>query len=185
MKAQIISFHCVLSDQMGKVISSTFNHDVITHVEGPGNLLTGLAEGLQNLRTGEKRRIYLSAEQAYGFYDPDLVIEVPRKELSDGSLLEHGHQVVSQTADGNHKIYRVVQTHGDSVTLDANHPLAGQDLIFEIEATEARDATIAEIAPAEVWVTHGREEALVRWCSLAGIPAKPLHMVGYEENEGE
>jgi putative mRNA 3-end processing factor len=46
-------------------------------------------------------------------------------------------------------------------------------------------ATIAEIAPSEVWVTHGREEALVRWCSLAGIPAKPLHMVGYDENEDE
>jgi putative mRNA 3-end processing factor len=46
-------------------------------------------------------------------------------------------------------------------------------------------ATISEIAPQEVWVTHGREEALVRWCTLAGIAAKPLHMVGYEENGGE
>ena len=41
--------------------------------------------------------------------------------------------------------------------------------------------TIAEINPAEVWVTHGREEALVRWCALRGTPARPLHMVGYEE----
>ena len=44
-------------------------------------------------------------------------------------------------------------------------------------------ATITEIAPQEVWVTHGREEALVRWCSLAGIAAKPLHMVGYEDED--
>ena len=42
-------------------------------------------------------------------------------------------------------------------------------------------ATIREIAPREVWVTHGREEALVRWCELQGIPAKPLHLMGYEE----
>ncbi len=42
-------------------------------------------------------------------------------------------------------------------------------------------ATIAELGPREVWVTHGREEALVRWCELQGIPAKPLHMVGYED----
>jgi len=42
-------------------------------------------------------------------------------------------------------------------------------------------ATITEIAPAEVWVTHGREEALVRWCELAGVKARPLHMVGYED----
>jgi putative mRNA 3-end processing factor len=46
-------------------------------------------------------------------------------------------------------------------------------------------ATISELAPSEVWVTHGREEALVRWSSLAGIPAKPLHMVGYEDEAGE
>ena len=44
-------------------------------------------------------------------------------------------------------------------------------------------ATIREVEPREVWVTHGREEALVRWCGLAGIPAKPLHMVGYDEDE--
>ena len=44
--------------------------------------------------------------------------------------------------------------------------------------------TISEIAPAEVWVTHGREEALVRWCELSGIAARPLHLVGYED-EGD
>lgn len=44
--------------------------------------------------------------------------------------------------------------------------------------------TIRELAPSEVWVTHGREEALVRWCELAGIPARPLHLVGYED-EGD
>jgi putative mRNA 3-end processing factor len=46
-------------------------------------------------------------------------------------------------------------------------------------------ATIAELGPREVWVTHGREEALVRWCGLNGIPARPLHMVGYEDEAGE
>ncbi|MEP5515609.1 MAG: ligase-associated DNA damage response exonuclease [Bauldia litoralis] len=46
-------------------------------------------------------------------------------------------------------------------------------------------ATITELAPAEVWVTHGREEALVRWCELQGIAARPLHMVGYEDEAEE
>jgi putative mRNA 3-end processing factor len=56
-------------------------------------------------------------------------------------------------------------------------PLIISDHCDWAELTE----TIAEIAPAEVWVTHGREEALVRWCELAGIRARPLHMVGYED----
>jgi putative mRNA 3-end processing factor len=46
-------------------------------------------------------------------------------------------------------------------------------------------ATIAELAPAEVWVTHGREEALVRWCALRGLPARPLHLVGYEDEAAD
>jgi putative mRNA 3-end processing factor len=46
-------------------------------------------------------------------------------------------------------------------------------------------ATIRDIAPAEVWVTHGREEALVRWCALEGIPARPAALVGYEDEAAE
>ncbi len=56
MKAQIVSFHCVLSDPLGRIISSTFNHDVITQ-GGPIDFLHGLSEGLQNLRKGELRRL--------------------------------------------------------------------------------------------------------------------------------
>jgi putative mRNA 3-end processing factor len=46
-------------------------------------------------------------------------------------------------------------------------------------------ATIEQLGPSEVWVTHGREEALVRWCALRGLPARPLHLVGYEDDAGE
>ena len=54
-------------------------------------------------------------------------------------------------------------------------------VLFKGEDITKLTATITELAPQEVWVTHGREEALVRWCSLNGIPARPLHMVGYED----
>lgn len=147
MKAQIVSFHCVLKNNLGKVISSTFNHDVITQIEGAGGeLLSGLVTGLQNLKKGEKRSIQLSASQAYGFYDPGLVIQVSKKRLNRGESIFNGQQVVTESYEGEMKIFRVVQAMGKSVTLDGNHPLAGQDLVFDIEATEAREATIEEIA---------------------------------------
>ena len=145
MRAQIVSFHCVLRNQVGKLISSTFNHDVITQMDGQGDQLRGLIDGLQNLTKGEKRRICLAAHQAYGFYDPALVFETARSKLSQGSTLRPGQEVVSQLSSGESKVYRVIGTTRDSVTLDANHPLAGQDLIFEIETTDAREATLEEI----------------------------------------
>jgi FKBP-type peptidyl-prolyl cis-trans isomerase SlyD len=131
---------------VGKVLSSTFNNGVLTCSEGQSKLLLGLVKGLQNLKAGEKRKIALSAEQAYGFYDPDLVIKVSRKGIVQGETLQVGNQIITQANDGEFKVFRVVQASQRSVVLDGNHPLAGQDLVFEIEATDTRDATPEEIA---------------------------------------
>ena len=146
MKVQIVSFHCVLKDKIGKIISSTFNRDVITHIENPGQALRGLAETLQNLQKGDKKSLSLSAEEAYGLYDPKLVVEVPRKTLAHSSTLQIGHQVMSRAEDGDTQIFRVTKMDSNLITLDGNHPLAGQDLVFEIETIETRDATSDEIA---------------------------------------
>ncbi|HVK62232.1 MAG TPA: FKBP-type peptidyl-prolyl cis-trans isomerase, partial [Bdellovibrionales bacterium] len=68
MKIQVISFNCVLKNKYGKFISSTFAREVITHSSDPDLMLAGLAKGLENVRTGEKRQISLKAEDAYGLY---------------------------------------------------------------------------------------------------------------------
>jgi FKBP-type peptidyl-prolyl cis-trans isomerase SlyD len=146
MRAQIVSFHCVLTNRMGRIISSTFNQDVITQADGQRDVIKGLAEGLKNLTKGEKRRVELSADQAYGFYDTRLVLNVPRNQLHEGSGLGIGDEVTHPSWNGGPKVFRVIQTDRSTVTLDGNHPLAGQDLIFDIEATEARDATSEEVA---------------------------------------
>lgn len=148
MKAQIVSFHCVLRDNVGKVISSTFNQDVITQREGnpDGDLLQGLARGLENLKKGEKRQIFIPAKEAYGFYEPKLVMEVPRKNLNDGAFLQVGEQVTSFASNGKPEVFRVIEASELTLVLDGNHPLAGQDLRFDIETIEARDATREEIA---------------------------------------
>ena len=146
MKPQVVSFHCVLKNKFGKVLSSTFNNDVITQSGGDDSILVGLAEGLQNLVKGERRQIVLNAAEAYGFYDPAKVIECDREEVPRGKFLRKGDEVTMPHAkSGKLMNLRVVGIQGDHVTLDGNHPLAGQDLVFEIEATEARDCTDEEM----------------------------------------
>ncbi len=144
MQAQIISFHCILTDKVGKVISSTFNRDVIT--QGQGGFLKGLSEGLRNLKAGEKRRINLPAPDAYGFYDPSLAMEVSRRKFPDGNKLVIGDQVLVSAQGGEMKTYRVVQANTRMLNLDGNHPLAGHDLTFEVEGVQSRDATSEELA---------------------------------------
>jgi len=143
MSTQVISFKCLLKNKAGRFISSTVNRDVLTNVENKSSILSGLAKGLQDLKKGEKRTIRLSAEEAYGLYDPKKVILFPRRKLP--KQLQTGETISIAGKSGAIRSYQVIQFHDDMVSLDGNHPLAGQDLIFEIEAIDARDATRQEI----------------------------------------
>lgn len=146
MSIQIISFQCILKNKVGHILSTTINKDVINSPEGENSFLRGLVEGLQNLKKGEKRTIQLSAEQAYGFYDPNKVALFPRKKINKEQTLQIGETVVMLSKTGVARSYRVVEIYGDMIALDSNHPLAGQDLVFEVEILEAREATSQELS---------------------------------------
>ena len=145
MAMQVVSFRCTLKDILGRVISSTVNHNVVTFGFGKPQNLQALAEALQDLRKGEHRRICLRADQAYGFYDPSLVVVKKVSDLDMSEPVSLGDNVVYVTR-GQKRSYRVTKMERGVITLDANHPLAGQDLVFEIEAMEAREATTKEIS---------------------------------------
>jgi FKBP-type peptidyl-prolyl cis-trans isomerase SlyD len=144
MGAQIISFNCVVKNKVGLFISSSYNREVLTLSEmQPTGILSGLNKNLQNLKKGEKRSITVAAEEAYGLYDPQKVILFPRKKLPND--IKKGEMINIVGKSGVQRGYRILELHSDLVSLDGNHPLAGQDLIFEIETLEARDATQKEI----------------------------------------
>ncbi|OFZ17967.1 MAG: hypothetical protein A2X94_08735 [Bdellovibrionales bacterium GWB1_55_8] len=149
MKARIVSFHCVLKNKMGKVLSSTFNQDVITGGSNDSAPLKDLSKALQDLKKGEKRKVFLSAREAYGFYDQRLAIEMPRVRLDPKRALTVGMEVLVSEGSGSTKRYRIVGLTRDTLQLDGNHPLAGQDLEFEIEGVAARDATADEVLESD------------------------------------
>lgn len=148
---QIISFNCLLKNKVGQFISQTYNREVLTSTHDESAMLLGLSKGMQNLTKGEKRNISLSAEEAYGFYDPKKIILYPQNKLS--VKIRAGDPVSIMGKSGTVRAYRVLQLHDGMVSLDGNHPLAGQDLIFEIEALEVRDATRSEIDDAKNMVS--------------------------------
>lgn len=143
MSIQVISFNCLLKNKAGQFISSTFNRDVLNSLENPEAMLYGLAKGLQNLKKGERRSIALTASEAYGLYDPQKVIFFPKSKLPQHVRVGETISIVGKS--GTVRVYKVLHLHDDMVSLDGNHPLAGQDLVFEIEALAARAATADEI----------------------------------------
>lgn len=143
MSVQVISFNCLLKNKAGQVISSTFNRDVLNTDSAEGVALKGLAKGLQDLRKGERRSISLTAEEAYGFYDPKKVILFPKNKLPTNFKV--GGNVTIRSKTGKMRTYKILQLMDSFAYLDGNHPLAGQDLVFEIEALSVRDASPEEI----------------------------------------
>ncbi len=147
MDSQIISFNCILKNTAGHLISSTYNRDVLTAIDNDQAMLLGLSRGLLNLKKGEKRKISLSAAEAYGFYDLKKIILYPTKKLPKDLRVGQSISIVGKS--GSLRTYKIVQFHSDMVSLDGNHPLAGQDLIFEIEALDVRDATAEEVVASQ------------------------------------
>lgn len=148
MVAQIVSFHCVLKNNFGKIIGTTFNNEVLVANKKDDKILQGLVEGLKGIRTGEKRKVSLRAEQAYGFYDPQLIIERQLEDLDLPNAVRSGEMII-YSHNGRQQFFRVLSIHDDRITLDGNHPLAGQDLVFEIIATDAREATADDLDQTE------------------------------------
>lgn len=143
MSIQVVSFNCILKNKTGQIISTTYNNEVLTALNVESGLLNGLTLKMQNLVKGEKRSIELSAEEAYGFYDPKKIILFPRNKLPKNIRIGETIQIAGKS--GQIRSYKIIQIHGSMASLDANHPLAGQDLVFEIDVISARDASAKEI----------------------------------------
>lgn len=126
------------------------------YVHGYGMLVPGLEAALAGLRVGEQREVVVSAEQGYGEYDEDLVLEIDRSELPDPAAVKVGDEFVAESPDGDELAMSVVEVHEDLVVVDANHPLAGMTLRYQVKVRDLRPATDDEIerAAAELDTAH-------------------------------
>ena len=143
MKRQIIKFHYVLKDRFGKVIESTRSQGPVSLLTGSGQVVRGLEKELLKLNPAEKKTITVFAHEAYGYRDEDLVNPIPLTKLP--IKVHVGATLEVETQGSGKQIVTVIDKTISHVTLDGNHPLSGQDLIFEIELFENREATHEEI----------------------------------------
>jgi peptidylprolyl isomerase len=116
----------------GTVFGSSEGGEPLTFVIGDGTMLAAFDEAVRGMGVGERKMFTIPAEEAYGEYREDLVVVLGRDELDED--LEVGERVPLPNMTSGETIYfTVVEISDTEVTLDANHPLAGQDLTFEIE----------------------------------------------------
>ncbi|GAB3544418.1 FKBP-type peptidyl-prolyl cis-trans isomerase [Spirosoma fluminis] len=118
----------------GTVFDSSAGRTPLEFTVGSGQVIKGFDEGVEGMNPGEKKTINIPVDDAYGPANEEMVFTLNRSEIPDDIPLEMG-MTLNMHEDGNPRpIPVIVRDLSDtSVTLDANHPLAGQDLIFEVE----------------------------------------------------
>lgn len=125
-----------LSD--GQVFDSSLQREPLEVKLGEGQLIPGFEKGLVDMKVNEKKTFTISKEEAYGEVREDLFQQIPMESLPQEIKPEVGMGLVSKNPDGSEHQLRISKVEDDFIVVDANHPLAGQDLTFELELLEIK-----------------------------------------------
>ena len=131
-----VEIHVEVKLEDETLIYSTPNRDPLKFTVGEGKLIPGLEEAVIGMEIGEKKKIILSPEEAYGPHNKELVHIMERSGFPPEINLEVGKRLRVRTKDGKHIIVTIKDFTEDSIVLDENDPLAGKTLTFNIELVE-------------------------------------------------
>jgi FKBP-type peptidyl-prolyl cis-trans isomerase 2 len=131
-----------LSD--GQVFDSSEGKEPLEFTLGQGQIIPGFEKGVMDMKLNEKKTITIAKEEAYGEINDDLKQEVQKTELPEDITPKVGMGLVSKTPDGKETNLRVIEVKAETVVIDGNHPLAGEDLIFDVEVVGIKDTEITK-----------------------------------------
>lgn len=132
----VVHYTGKLSD--GQVFDSSINREPIEVKLGQGSLIPGFEKGLINMAPQEKKTIVIAKEEAYGEKRQELFQAVKKSDLPEDLEPKVNMSLMATNADGTEKQLRVAEVKEDEIIVDANHPLAGEDLTFELELVEIK-----------------------------------------------
>ena len=143
---KVVSIHYkVVDGDSDELIDSSEGGDPMIYLHGARNLIPGLEQALEGKQAGDSMEVTIEAADAYGERSEDRVHQVPREALAEVERIEPGVTVVANTEQGQVNLV-IVDANETEVTLDANHPLAGRRLRFDVSVEDVRDATEEEIS---------------------------------------
>jgi FKBP-type peptidyl-prolyl cis-trans isomerase SlyD len=149
---KVVSIHYKVADAANaEVIDSSAGGEPMTYLHGAQNIISGLEQALEGKAVGDELVVTVEPADAYGEYSEDRVQQVPVEAFAEMEKVEPG-MVVTAQAEGGQVNLVVTEVDETTVTVDANHPLAGKSLTFDVKVEAVRDASDEEIAHGHV---HG------------------------------
>ena len=152
MSTRVISFHYTLKDKAGSTLDSSQGSEPMAFLEGSGMIIPGLETALLLMSVGDKKNVSVVATDAYGEYDKSLVLDIPRAKFPSGEVAVGDQFRANSDEHEPSPVFTVTKVTDSHVSVDGNHPLAGQDLFFDVEVMDIRPATQEELSHGHI---HG------------------------------
>ncbi|RMD48068.1 MAG: peptidylprolyl isomerase [Alphaproteobacteria bacterium] len=131
-----VRIHYTGSFSDGSQFDSSVGREPLEFTVGSGEIIPGLDREIEGMEVGQQKTVTIAADDAYGPHDPSRTQAVPRSEVPAHIPLDIGTQLQLSSPDGQSIVVTVAEVTDEHVILDANHPLAGKDLVFDVELVE-------------------------------------------------
>jgi len=143
-KDKVVSIHYTLKNDAGSVIDSSEAAEPLVYLHGAQNIIPGLEQALEGKMTDDALEVSIEAVDAYGEYNKTLTQVVPSSMFEGVDKLEAGMEFQADTEQGM-QVIRIASVDGDDITIDGNHPLAGERLHFDVTVDAVREASADEL----------------------------------------
>ena len=140
----VVTLNYQLKNEQEEVLDSSDETGAMIYIQGAEDILQGIEDAVLGLSANDKISVTINPDQAYGEYDPELLSTLPREAFEAIENLHQGMQLEEETPDGP-VLVTIKDVSDKEVIVDANHPMAGHSLIFDLEIKEVRDATSSEL----------------------------------------
>ena len=144
-KNKVVSFHYTVTNAAGEEVDSSKDRDPMTYFHGANNIVPGLEKALEGRSEGDKFEVTVEPAEAYGERNEENIQRISAKHFKNPRKFKPGQALVLRTREGPVQV-TVVKVGRFNIDVDANHPLAGQTLTFDVEVTQIREPTPEETA---------------------------------------
>ncbi|HIG65107.1 MAG TPA: peptidylprolyl isomerase [Methyloprofundus sp.] len=147
----VVSIHYTLTNKAGEKLDSSIGAEPLSYLHGAGNIIPGLESALSESSVGDKLTVTIEAADAYGERNEQQIQTVGKEMFQGIDTIEVGMQFQADSSNGP-AVVTITEIEEDNITIDGNHPLAGEQLTFDVEVMDIRPATETEMEHGHI---HG------------------------------
>jgi FKBP-type peptidyl-prolyl cis-trans isomerase 2 len=145
----VVKVHYTGKLENGQIFDSSQDREPLEFTVGEGKIIPGIENAVIGMNPGDNKEVTVSPENAYGEYRDDMIGEIPKEQLPEDIEPQIGMELVARNEQGDEQVIRIKEIKDSSIVIDANHPLAGEKLYFNLQLLEVNPESSGQSENAE------------------------------------